>query len=152
MNKVCKLVPPIKEAYLNADKHAEIESMLKTIFVSAYQQTLLTHKFSSAACISGELCVSYNSIHSNSAMFLAKSSMNDSIKPAVSHKYLKLTVILVSQLWHWWRCWCLCFYTSVATGTSRKELVSFSSSRMEKIECFIKYPSKCLCSSVKYYM
>ena len=70
------------------------KQLLKGIFGSAYQRTMLLYTYSSAACISGELYGSLNSIQSNSAMIYTKSSENGSYCPGVSCRYMKVNIIL----------------------------------------------------------
>lgn len=92
--ETCKLIPPLKEACLNSDEHNLIESSLKQCFGDVYMRTLLIHKYSCAMYFGGSLYGSVKTVHSSSAMVLAKQPSNEHIVPAFVRKFVKVMVVL----------------------------------------------------------
>ena len=92
--EACKLIPPVKEACLHSDEHRLIENTLQHYFGDAYVKIMLIHKYSRAAYFWGDLYGSVNSIHSNSAMVLAKRSSGLSV-PCFIKKFVKVTIVLL---------------------------------------------------------
>lgn len=91
----CKLVPPVKEACLSAEEHRLVDIALKHCFGDAYVRTMLIHKYCRAIYFGGELYGSVKSIHSNSAMVLAK-HISGHTMPGFIKKFLKVTVVLTT--------------------------------------------------------
>ena len=54
-NKLCKLIPPIREACLTSDDVSEIKLTMQACFGDSYGKTLMLHEYSSATLFSSEL-------------------------------------------------------------------------------------------------
>lgn len=92
-SETCKLIPPIKEACLNADEQKLVDNTFQHCFGDAYVRTMLVHKFCRAAYFGGDLFGSLKSIHSNSALVYAKNNEGRCM-PGFISKFLRVTVEL----------------------------------------------------------
>ena len=91
-----QLLPCIRESYLSADEHADIEATLKTYFDQNDVRTLLLYQYSFAAQFIGELYGSIDSVHSSSSLILAnqKDSTTSEAIAGFVKKYVAVNVLL----------------------------------------------------------
>ena len=94
LSKLCKLIPPIREACLTCDNVSEINLTMKACFGDSYGKTLMLHEYSSATFFSSELYGSLGSLHANSSLVYVGRQYH---RPGFVAKYLRVTVLLKSN-------------------------------------------------------
>lgn len=94
LSKLCKLIPPIREACLPHDDVSQINLNMKACFGGSFGKTLILHKYSSSILFGTELYGSLNSLHANSSLVYVGGRYH---RPGFVTKYLRLTVLLSSN-------------------------------------------------------
>ena len=95
--KLCKLLPPVREGYLEANEVSILDETMKSYFGDQYVKTMIIHTYSKAVIFCGTLYGYVDSSHANSSLIYVTKNSDGTIQPAFVRKYLAVKVILQSD-------------------------------------------------------
>lgn len=89
-----KLLPTVKEGYLNSDEISSINSLMRSYFGESFIKTLMMYTHSRRLLFQGIFYGCHNSQAHSSSMVYVKTSNNTDAKPAVIRNFISVSVML----------------------------------------------------------